>query len=366
MIWLKRVEKLPWGLIGTILGLAFGIVGIYSYFYKNKPNVSFEIISEANVLDIHKPLKDLNIVFQGEDIQERNLNLRIFTIRIENSGNVDILQNYYDSDDIWGFEVEKGKIIEVRCVNSNSEYLNLNLNPKLYKEDTVQFTKLIFEKGKFFTIEILVLHIKDKLPTIIPIGKIAGIDRIVPIKSWLEKERGTFWSKLFAGNTLIQIARSFFYLIAWIAFIVIVIFFGIGISKLMNETKIASRRKKIKRYFGKKALEVESDNKRLLDIYVKEGPAGVKRLQKYLEDEERMRSRINYYEYIKKRNKEKEEGKLIEKMPEYYDYDFEEKVLPPLIENAIITIGSDQRIHMAPELQQTLDKLLRLEKIKEK
>jgi hypothetical protein len=366
MSWLKKIEKLPWGLIGTILGLAFGIFGIYSLFYENKPNVSFEITSEANVLDIRKPLKDLNIAFQGEDIQERNLNLRILTIRIENNGNVDILQNYYDSDDIWGFEVENGKIIEARCVNSNSEYLRSNLNPQLYKEDAVQFTKVIFEKGKFFIIEILVLHIKDKLPAIIPIGKIAGIDKIVPIKSWLEKERGTFWSKLFAGNTLIQIIRSLFYLVAWISFIVLVIFLGVGISNLMGKAKLASRRKEIKRHFGKKALQVESNNKRILDIYVKEGSEGVKRLQKYLEDEERMRYTINSYEYRKKIAKEREEGKLIEKMPEYYDYAFEEKVLLPLIGDSVITIGSDKRIHMASELKQTLDKLLRLEKTKEK
>ena len=155
------VKKIPWSFIGVIIALISVAFAIYSWVYGRQPNISFEITNEANVLDVHKPLKDLNISFQGEDIQEKNLNLRILTIRIENTGRENILQNHYDLHDIWGFQVMDGKIIEIRLMDTNSEYLKENLSPRLLKEDTVQFIKTIFEKGKFFTLEALILHTRD-------------------------------------------------------------------------------------------------------------------------------------------------------------------------------------------------------------
>ena len=107
-------RKLHWGLLGIVISMIFGFFGLYSIFHENKPNISFKITNEANILDLHKPLEELSISFQGEDIQKKNLNLRILTIKIENDGKVNILQNFYDSEDIWGFQVKNGKIIEVR------------------------------------------------------------------------------------------------------------------------------------------------------------------------------------------------------------------------------------------------------------
>lgn len=368
MNWLKRIDKkIPLVFLGLLLTIAFGIVGIYSLFREKKPNIFMEITNEANVLDIYKPLEELNIFFQGEDIQQKDLNLRILTINIENNGQVDILQNHYDLNDIWGIKVQNGKIIEVRLINSNSEYIKSNLNPQLYKEDTVQFAKVIFEKGKFFTIEILVLHIKYKLPEIIPIGKIAGIDKIVPIKSWLEKEKQTFLSKLFAGNTLVQIIRPIIYLIAWIVFIAIIIALGIGITNIINKTKEASRRNKIKGIFGKEALESGSKKKRLLDIYVTRGPEVVKILQKYLKDEKKIHERMFLYK-LEKQSAEEKIGKRerILKEVEHYNFFFGREVIDPLIDAAIVTIGSDKRVHIDSEFKQTLEKLLKLEEKKKK
>ena len=115
-------EKIPWSIISVLLALVFGGFAIYSVVHEKKSNISYEIINEVNVLDVRKPLKDLKISFQEEDIQKENLNLRIFSVRVENNGEVDILQSQYDASEVWGIQVQNARIIEVRLINSNSYF----------------------------------------------------------------------------------------------------------------------------------------------------------------------------------------------------------------------------------------------------
>jgi len=171
----KYIKKIPWSLFGVVLTLVFGFFAVYSAFHERKPNILFEITNEINVLDIRKPLEELSISFMGEDIEKRNLNLRIFTVRIENNGEVDILQNHYDADDVWGIQVNHARIIEARFMDSNSDYLKSKINPNIIEENKIEFNKIIFEKGNYFIVEILVLHMKEEYPEVISIGKIAGI-----------------------------------------------------------------------------------------------------------------------------------------------------------------------------------------------
>lgn len=191
----------------TILAILIAIYGIYLAQNANNSEISFEIINDVNVLDVHKSVRNLTISFQGEDLQDRNLNLRIVTIRFKNSGNVHILQGDYDIDGIWGFQVRDGEVVEVRMVGSNCDYLMSNLNPRLFNPETVQFEKTIFEKGVYFTLEILVLHEKDKIPKIVPIGKIAGVNKILEISENKEQTipTGTKIQFLIVGIALLSI-----------------------------------------------------------------------------------------------------------------------------------------------------------------
>ena len=152
----NRLGKVNWTIVSVILALFFGLFTVYVY-YAEHPNITFDIVNDANVLDVHKPLSELNIYFQGEDIQQSNLNLRIISVKIENTGNVDILQNFYDENDIFGLKINNGQIIESRLINSNSEYLMSNLNLKTVN-NTLELSKPIFEENKYFIVEILILH----------------------------------------------------------------------------------------------------------------------------------------------------------------------------------------------------------------
>ena len=154
-----------WLVLFAIASLAFTVIGAlltYLSLKEPEPGVTFETISDTNVLDLRRSLQDLNIVFRGQNVQEQNLNLRIVTINVVNSGELDILPNHYDHEDDWGMRFKNGEVIEARLVDTSSEYLRSRVVPQRLGVDTVAFPKIIFEKGAFFAIEVLLLHPKNE------------------------------------------------------------------------------------------------------------------------------------------------------------------------------------------------------------
>ena len=137
------------GLASLVVGL-LGVVLTYIALKEPQPGVTFETISDTNVLDLRRPLQDLNIVFRGQNVQEQNLNLRIVTINVVNSGEVNILPGHYDHEDDWGLKFKDGEVIEARLVDTSSEYLRSKVVPHRLGVDTVVFPKVIFEKDAFF------------------------------------------------------------------------------------------------------------------------------------------------------------------------------------------------------------------------
>jgi len=116
-------------------------------------------------------VKNLAVLFQGRDIQQENLNLKILTVQIVNQGEVNILETYFDSRNPWGLQVQGGRLIEARIIGSNSRYLNENLQPKIIDNKYVTLEKVIFDRGKYVTLELLVLHAKDAEPRVIALAR---------------------------------------------------------------------------------------------------------------------------------------------------------------------------------------------------
>ena len=207
----KKFGKWFWGVVVALAFLS-SFLAYYQFFYENRPSISAQIISEVNILDIHKPLKDLQILFQGDNIQEKNLNLRIYTVKIENTGKVNILQNYFDQNDNWGIRVENARIIETRLVGSNSDYINKNLSPQIQEDGVVNFNKIIFDQKDFFTVELLVLHDRNTPPHLYRVGKVAGIQEN-NFEILVIEHKEFFLASLFYGDWRVQVVRTIFYFI---------------------------------------------------------------------------------------------------------------------------------------------------------
>jgi len=296
---LEKVEnKVYWGIVGAILTLAFGFIGLYTYFHAPKPSILFEIVSESNVLDVHKRLENLTIYFKNEDIQKKNLNLRIITIQISNSGEVDILQSYFDQKMKWGFKISDGKIInDARIISSNSEYLKGNLFPKVVDDNIVELEKVILEKGKYFSIEILVLHKKDILPKISYMGKIVGIENVTPIKTWEKDLEPSFIAKFFYGGYVINVLRPIIYLILLICVIVIIAFLSDKIGDSKGRSIQRKRKREIANILGGDTKDEKI--KLLADIYIHNGTDGLKQIEDFITDNDKLKNEIKYFKLEK-------------------------------------------------------------------
>lgn len=240
---MKRVERrFPWSFLGVLLAVVFFALGTYLTLREKRPALTADVLTEANVFDVHKELQTLEILFNGENIKEKGLNLRILSIRITNSGDQDILQGYYDNSQDWGLLVSGARIVEEpRIVAQNSEYLLRNLNPRIEKGDFfVRLNKVILERGKYFTIEIMLLHKIGTDPNIRFVGKIAGVEN--PTVLWSSRETGkvSFLERVISGGVWVNLLRYLAAVLATIGLIIILVALSEWKDSLVKRRKIRS------------------------------------------------------------------------------------------------------------------------------
>ena len=275
---------------GTFAALTFAVSVSLALFFglsnlgEPNPKMTYEILREIDVLDVRTPVEDLQITFQNEDIQGENLNLRIYAMRVVNNGEVDILQTEYDQDEIWGLQVIDGRVIEARLVESSSAYLGAKANPQVIGEDIVEFDQAIVEKGQFFAFNMLVVHSKDVIPGIVPLGKIAGINEIVVTRVPVEAEGPGFLSDLFGGGWAVQLVRAILFLMG--AAVVLGLFAAIVLSYSFLTGAI--RRRRIGNSVVMKTLTSQKQRDLLSEVYLHHGMAGVNDLREKLSSSERL------------------------------------------------------------------------------
>ena len=259
-----------------------GLLLAYLALQDPEPGLTFETISDTNVLDLRRPLQDLNIVFRGDNIQEQNLNLRILTINVVNSGEVDVLPIHYDYEDVWGMKFTNGEVIEARLVDTSSDYLWSRVLPQRLDTNVVAFPKVIFERGDFFAVEVLLLHPKNESPSISSVGKIAGINEITVLTRPLGKEDVGFVAELFKGSALIQVARIIIYLLGCFLLITAVILLLINITDFFGGLNANKRRNRILRTQAIRQIDQEEARDLLVIRYETNGLDALKRLQEMI------------------------------------------------------------------------------------
>ena len=273
-------------LSASFLSLIIGLVALYYTVRGTKTSLVVDVTSESNVMDVRTPLKDLAILFQGQDIQKENSNLRILAVRLVNEGEANILENYFDSRIPWGLQIDDGRLIEARITGSNSQYLAENLHPKMNEANAVVFDKVIFDKGKYVGLELLVLHSRNVEPRVKPIGKIAGMDDIPVRSSFRERDQEGLVSRVFKGPISVQIARTIAYFFIGLGTVIAVGFSIAGLGSIPSRLKKRPRRKLVRSLAKETSPEKEKKRQVLLDIFVEGGIGSLKRMLKIVENEE--------------------------------------------------------------------------------
>jgi hypothetical protein len=279
-------QKVKFLISASFWGIVIGLVALYYTVRGTRTSLIVDVISESNVMDVRTPLKDLAILFQGQDIQKENANLRILGVRLVNEGEANILESYFDSKIPWGLRIEDGQLIEARVTGSNSQYLSENLHPKTTDKNDVTFDKVIFDKGKYIALELLVLHNKNVEPKVTAIGKIAGMDDIPVRSSFRERDQEGLASRAFKGPIAIQIARTLGYFFVGLSTVLVVGFSIAGLQSIPSRLRKRARRKRLRQLAREESPEKEKKRQVLLNIFVEEGTSRLKAMLRNVENDE--------------------------------------------------------------------------------
>ena len=237
----KYFDNFAYKTLITLLGVVGAIVTIYAFLQEKKVDLRYEIIANTNVLDFNADISKLEVAYDSTNLKQTGENLRIYTVKIVNNGNENIIKEFYDENDLIGIKLSSGKIIEKpELIQSSNDYLKRNLHFQDYQKDKVVFSRVILESEEFFIIKLLVLHKKNEIPEIISFGKIAGQQTIDVVNSIDVKQESTFLKKTFYGNIWTQLLR----LLGYFAI-------GVGIFALIMESserieKHKEKKRKIK------------------------------------------------------------------------------------------------------------------------
>jgi hypothetical protein len=304
---LKKVENKPkqtLGIVGILLTMIFGLFGLYSVFHHPKAAIDYTVTGRANVLDIHTPLRDLQILFQGDDIQQRRLNLQLLQVRVENSGETDIRPGDFDPSLTWGIAVRGGTIVgDVRLVGANSEYIKAYLGPQRTGKDTIAFKDIIFDKGKNFTVEFLVLHQKFIPPQISPCGKIASIDAIPVHSSVLDDSSNGRPSPLLnhalGGGLLVQIVRVLGLIVSLVAIIASIVWISTLWGFVVKKHRQSKRAKFQVEIDGTYLNRLGPEQRSLVaNLLQQEGIIGLRRLHEVLRDDDVLKRFHRDYDFF--------------------------------------------------------------------
>ncbi len=280
--WLQRLEaKYAWGVLGALTGVVGVVLAVLS-MRELRPEVTFTTLSESNVLDVHAALPRLDVLYEGRSIQRTAQNLRIATIRIQNTGDVDILPSFYDPRTPWGVKVSNGKVVEVRMLGASNQYLRSTFRTLLARNDYITFNDVILDRGSWVTVQVLALHRKTENVVLSPTGKIAGIEQFVTTRI-RPTEQSNVLDRLFGGSPLTQLARVIVYGVVF-AFIAAVALFIFISTRDWSQTR-SRRRRRAKIDPLLRTLAIDSKVGRdLRHVYISSGVAGLAEVAEALKD----------------------------------------------------------------------------------
>lgn len=283
----------------AIAGFAFGIYA--TYFYEKRPALAFEIISNASVYDVRENLSKLDISYAGQNLRAENKTLRLISLRILNSGQTTISKGDYDESEPLGFFVKNGKILEIPKFFGSNDYLNRNIKPILSSESAVKIEPIIIDVGEYIEAQALVLTSEGTIPSIEPLGKIAGIKHIQILEPYQSKDQRSLWSRISTADSIwIQIVRApvygLFAILLLMGLGVFVAIILIPIESISSVKKKHTRETHIKKYAQGRPLMIADQF--ILEKYKNEGEEGLRRLHKFID---RTSSRNNLISNIEDR-----------------------------------------------------------------
>jgi hypothetical protein len=301
---IQKLKKDKGTLISIILTVAFGIFAVVtfyiSYFKESKPNISINIEYETDIIDVKKPLNDLVVYYKNNDIVKGNLRLQIIRIKFKNTGDLNITNEMYEKNDIWGLQIDGAEILETRLIEASSPYIKNNQKPQRVLKKIISLKKIIFDKDEYYTIELLILFKNNTKYDITSIGKISGIRNKLQVERYIPDNMNvSIFFTAFSGNVKVQLLRFGIYLFGIIVLVVVITLLFIILDEKNGKRKTKKR---------KIALDTQEPDwiktnikyKWIYDYYLNSGNEDLKKINNILRDSRRLKKLYEKYNETKK------------------------------------------------------------------
>lgn len=295
----------------TVLAL-FGLLGtgitIYAFLQEKKVDLRYEIIANTNVLDFNADISKLEVYYDSTNLKQTKENLRIYTIKVINKGDQNVVNEFYDINEPLGIKIDTGKIIEIpQIIETSNDYIKRNLKVIDYQKDKISFSQVIMESEEYFILKLLVLHNKETIPSVISFGKIAGQKNISVVNAIDIKDVTSFWIKAYVGNIWIQLLRLLTYFFVGVLIIIFIYFLSEQIDAYRDKErrlKIISEFRNLKTYKYTRMDDAIFDRyKSKFDRYNFKNPQIFREMLKLIEDEKKLNE---IYKELTERLKSKE------------------------------------------------------------
>ncbi|SRX75643.1 hypothetical protein [Aequorivita antarctica] len=269
-------------IFASLSGFA-AILSVIAFFSEEKIEIKYSILAETNVLDLNADVNKLEVIYDSINLNRNNLNLKIYSIKIENIGNKSLSPNFYEVSDSIGVKLKGGKVIDQpEIVQTSSNYLDEKLKVVLNKSSELKFSQVILDPKEFFIIKILVLHKNNAKLQVISTGKIAS-QKDIPVITELDKEKNnSFIGRIFEGSILIQIIR---FLIPLIVVSGLFLFIGLKNGAKHDKTHINWRHNNIDEFLKSEYYNDEFDYNDIFEKYRRYGTYPFLMLAAFLEEE---------------------------------------------------------------------------------
>lgn len=292
--WEVLISRNVMGLV-ALVGISLSIY--LGFFYERKPELIVSVEGLSKVFDLHRPVGGLEVSYSGQNLRTSQTTLWVLTVKVKNTGNAVVHKGDYDEGAPLGLAVNGAVIAEPPTVKADTDYLKKSLQVS-HLDDRVSFSPVILEAGDFFEATLLLLGPESNVPTVMPVGKVAGVKSITLLTSDSPSLEKSVWVQTIDATSIwVHLLRVPIYLIGFFITLVLLMLPVMAIitpfERLRAKRDERERKEKVRKY--KPYEELSKESRYLLDIYESRGLAGLERVARYLNVYSTRRSLIEQY-----------------------------------------------------------------------
>lgn len=273
-------SKFSWSFLGFVLAIASTGYAVYlAQFKSTSPELAFDILSCTQVLSVNENINNLDIFYKNQNLKQRKENLIVLTVRVANEGETGIREGDFFSKIPFGMSVIGGKIVDNPVLTSASnKFLKDEINLSYDSLNNIIISKIPIDKNQNFTIKVLTICPDRLLPTVVPLGKIAGIVNDITVRESYKQPANKelpLWKELTHGNFFAHILRFLAYLIILVTTAIVIIWPTTVISDALDARK---RRKAVAMFMQQTSFVFPEYFQLVTNLYIENGLKELRRL----------------------------------------------------------------------------------------